>query len=72
MTVFEPGARTLGFNSLYISVLNVNLIPYLSVVQILVKVLSYFPFVQCLFRKLADCLQPLFRICDAGLMVGCG
>ena len=72
MTVFGLGARALVFNSLHISVLNINLIPCLSVVQVLVKVPSYFSGVQWLFRKFADCLQPLFRICEGGLMVGCG
>ena len=72
MTVFGPGARALVFNSLHISVVNINLIPSMYVVQILVKVVSYFSGVQCLFRKFTDCLQPLCRICDGGLMVGCG
>jgi len=72
VTVFGPGARALVFNSLHISVFNINLIHCLSVVQILVNVLNSFSDVQYLFRKFADCLQPLCRICDGGLVVGCG
>jgi len=72
MTVFGPGARALVFNSLPISVLNISLVPCLGVVQSLVNVPSYFSGVQYLFRKFADCLQLLCRICDGGLMVGCG
>ena len=72
MTVFGPDARVLVFNSLPISVLNINLVPCLGVVQILVNLLSHFSGVQHLLRKFADCLQPLCRICDGGLMVGCG
>jgi len=72
VTVFGPGARAFVFNLLHIYILNINLIPCLCVVQILIKVLSYFSGVPCLFRKFAYCLQPLCRICDGGLMVGCG
>jgi hypothetical protein len=68
---FWTRCQSLRLNSLHISVLNIILIPCLCVVQILVKVLSYFSCVHCLFRKYADCLQPLCRIFNGGLMVGC-
>ena len=70
--IFGPVARALVFNSLPISVLSINLVPCLGVAQILINVLSYFSGMQYLFRKFADCLQPLCGICDVGLMVGYG